>query len=80
MMNEEHLNFTEKRATPCSDRALKLAEAFFDVQETREQLADAKANVPSYTAQFSPEDYYQDEQQAYYDACAALEALVFTEK
>lgn len=77
MNNNENLNLSGKKATPCSDRALKLAEATLKLRETHDNLEEAKRNVPAYMAHYSDEDYYQDEQQAYYDACANLEAIIF---
>lgn len=77
MSTEDYLNFTGKRAFPCSERALKLAEAILTVQETKADLDKVMNGVPGYTGQHDPQDYYQDEQQAYYNACAALEAIIF---
>lgn len=80
MSTDDYLNCTGKHASPCSERALKLAEAILTVQETKADLDKAMNGVPSYTGQHDPQDYYQDEQQAYYNACAALDAIVFPEQ
>jgi hypothetical protein len=41
MINNEYLNLSRKRATPCSDRALKLAEAILELRETHDNLEEA---------------------------------------
>ena len=46
----------------------------FALFKARAELDRAKKNVPAYTAQWSDEDYYRDEQQAYDAAVTEYEA------
>lgn len=73
MSDRETLNFTDKRAVPCSDRALSIADAIIKVLETKKKLKKAIKDIPDYTGHLVDEQFYQDEQQDYYDACSELE-------
>lgn len=50
---------------PAAEGALKFASALNALNSAEQALDKAKANVPSYTGQWSSEDYYAEEQEAY---------------
>ena len=54
----------------------KLADALFALMNAGLELTEAKRNVPSYTGQHSPEDFYEDEEKAYLEAAAAYAEAV----
>ncbi|MCV9964475.1 hypothetical protein OIU34_21530 [Pararhizobium sp. BT-229] len=77
----ENLNFGGGKPTPARPENLDLANALFRLIETQSALEAKMASVPSYTGQWSPEDYYADEQEdfnravdAYADTVKALTA------
>lgn len=70
--------FGEKTPRPCSDRALKIGSALTSLIAASTALEEARTTVPNYTAQWEPEDYYANEQEAYYRACERYEAMIST--
>ena len=69
-----------KAPVPCSPRASLIALAVVEVVSADRELDEAKLNVPSYTDQWSPEDYYAKEQEAYYRAAEMLEIALKDEE
>jgi predicted RNA-binding protein with EMAP domain len=59
------LNFGQGDPTPCDPVNLKLAEAVERLLETKAELQKARDNVPNYTGQWDPIDYYADAQEDY---------------
>jgi hypothetical protein len=54
----------------------KLADALFALLDAKEELDEARRNAPSYTAQYSSEDFYRDEKKAYDEAVEAYAEAV----
>lgn len=50
----------------------EIADAITNMLAARACLVQAKHNAPNYTAQWSSEDYYRDEQMTYNQACNDL--------
>lgn len=65
-----------KSATPAKPEAIELAEAIYYVFARRFALERAKGEVPNYTAQWSDEDYYAQEQEEYNRAADSLYELL----
>jgi hypothetical protein len=68
-----NFGFGDAKPTPCSGRAASIASAVIEVVKTKKALDKAMRKVPNYTAQWSDEDYYADELEAYYRAADKLE-------
>lgn len=69
-------DYSLKSATPAKPEAFILAEAICLVFKRREELNKAKSSVPNYTAQYSHEDYYAQEQEEYNLAANSLYVLL----
>lgn len=54
-----------KNVSPAKPRNIEIAEALHELNITREALDAAKLAIPSYTGQYSSEDYIAQEQEAY---------------
>lgn len=64
-MDEDRFGFSGKKPTPADKAALEFADKLTEMALTRRALGQAMANVPSYTAQWEPPDYYAEEEEAY---------------
>jgi hypothetical protein len=59
------LNFGGGKPTPSDSANLNLAHAVERLLETKAALQKARDNVPPYTAQWDPIDYYADAEEDY---------------
>ena len=62
--------------TPCAPESDTLAEALGGLIETRRLLAAKRVAIPGFTGQWSEEDYYANELEAYYRAADFFAAAV----
>jgi hypothetical protein len=72
----DRFGFGGKQPTPARPESLKLADAIYDMLQVRKALAKAKKAVPDYTGQWSDEDYYAEEQEAYNRAADRLAEVI----
>jgi len=64
---------TNKNASP---RAVELAEALVEVMCTHDELRKAQSDVPEYTGNLAPCDYFAEEEANYLDAASYLEYIL----
>jgi len=62
---DEDGNIATDLIVPANADTLALVEAMDAVRSTRKALKKEISDVPSYTGQHNPEDYYADEQNQY---------------
>lgn len=68
--------FRDEPITPIRPEAAELASLFDSLVEAKAELDKARESVPSYTGQWSDEDYYAEELSAYNEAANALLAKI----
>ena len=76
MTNTFGFGFDGETPVQCSVQASILSYAMFTLIDARDELTEAKKNVPSYTGQWNCEDYYADELEAYHRASDKFAAAV----
>ena len=62
---KEFVEVLAENVKPISPQVQNLVESLFDLVEKKRILHDAKIVVPHYTGQYSREDYYAAEQEAF---------------
>jgi hypothetical protein len=67
---------TRKVITPPSDTAQAIFDSFTQVQVAAAALDHAMENVPSYTGQYDPIDYYGEQQEAFNRALDRFEQTI----
>lgn len=68
--------FQQIQVTPAKPEAYELAKAVLRLVRAEAELTDARDRVPDYTGQWSPADYYEDQQEEYNRAADALHGLI----
>jgi hypothetical protein len=68
--------FGRLKPKPSNQRALDIANAVIELVEAHQELNKARDSVPDYTAQWSNEDYYGSEQEAFYRAATKLQEVI----
>ena len=71
--------FREAPITPIRPEVATLAQAVIALVTAEADLARAKAQVPDYTAQYDPKDYYAQEQEDWNQAARKLYAAIHGE-
>lgn len=69
------MDFGDK-PTPADWHAIQLADALFELIDARNALELEKSCAPTYTGQYSKEDYYAIEQERYNRAAEKYYSLV----
>ena len=72
--------FREVPITPIRPEVTTLAQAIIALVTAEADLARAKAQVPDYTGQYDPEDYYAQEQEDWNQAAQRLYAAIHGER
>jgi hypothetical protein len=70
------LNYRQGVAKPAGEKAQAFADALMTMIGAKLQYETARALIPDYTGQWSPEDYYQTELELYNRSVDALWATV----
>lgn len=72
----KYFGFGRETPKPAAAVAHSLAAAMFRLINAGDALREAVARVPRYTGQWSPEDYYAEEQEEYNRAADGFAAAV----
>lgn len=70
--------FREDKVKPANEKAKLLAECVIKLLKANNELEDAISRVPSYTGQWSEEDFYAKEQEDWNRAADELYSVVST--
>lgn len=70
--------FSSDKVKPANEKAKLLAECVIKLLKANNELEDAISRVPSYTAQWSDEDFYAREQEDWNRAADELYSVVST--
>ena len=72
--------FREAPITPIRPEVATLAQAVIALVAAESDLARARAQVPDYTAQYDPKDYYAQEQEDWNQAAQGLYTAIHGER